>query len=51
MMENMMSYEANALLQQLLVSGIDAAGEHCRHTPAPQDPEPEDPDPAPPSED
>jgi hypothetical protein len=40
-MENTMSNEANALLQKLLLSRIDAAGAHCGRTP-PDDPD--DPD-------
>jgi hypothetical protein len=41
-MENTMSNEANALLQELLVSRIDAAGAHC---PTPDEPEPDEPGP------
>jgi hypothetical protein len=38
-----MSKEARALLQELLLSGIDAAGFHCR--PEPDEPEPDEPEP------
>jgi hypothetical protein len=41
-MENTMSKEARALLNELLLSGIDAAGFHCT---APDEPEPDEPEP------
>ena len=44
-----MSNEANALLQKLLVSRIDAAGAHCAvqdpDEPEPDEPEPDEPGP------
>jgi hypothetical protein len=43
-MENTMSNEANAILQELLVSRIDAAGAHCP-LPTPDEPEPDEPGP------
>ena len=41
-----MSKEAEALLQKLLMSGIDAVGFHCRDEPPPPE-EPEKPEPKP----
>jgi hypothetical protein len=41
-MENTMSNEANALLQELLVCRLDAAGAHCP-APTPDEPEPDEP--------
>jgi hypothetical protein len=38
-MENTMSNEANALLQKLLLSRIDAAGAHCVGEPEPEEPD------------
>jgi hypothetical protein len=38
-----MSKEARALLNELLLSGIDAAGFHCLT--APDEPEPDEPEP------
>jgi hypothetical protein len=43
-MENTMSDEANALLQKLLVSRIDAAGVHCGRAPD-DEPERDEPEP------
>jgi len=43
-MENTMSNDLNALLQELLISRIDAAGAHCV-APAPDEPEPDEPGP------
>jgi hypothetical protein len=40
-MENTMSKEASALLEELLLAGIDAAGAHCL---TPDEPEPDEPD-------
>ncbi len=39
-----MSKEASALLKELLLSGIDAAGFHCRPA-EPDEPEPDEPEP------
>jgi hypothetical protein len=43
-MENTMSNEANALLQKLLLSRIDAAGAHCVSEPEPDEPDQPNPD-------
>lgn len=40
-----MSNEANALLQKLLVSRIDAAGAHCVRAPEPDEPDPDESEP------
>jgi len=39
-----MSNEANALLQNLLLSRIDAAGAHCPREPEPDEPDEQEPD-------
>jgi hypothetical protein len=39
-----MSNEANALLQELLLSRIDAAGAHCSDPPEPDEPDEPEPD-------